>query len=70
MRYAVEVKFHGDFVKVEGERIFVGLTSRPIEGKANMELVKKLAKHFKVPSTRVRIITGLKSRYKIVEIET
>ncbi|MEM4188138.1 MAG: DUF167 domain-containing protein [Candidatus Hadarchaeum sp.] len=68
MRYEVEVKFHEDFVKVEGNKIVVGLISRPEEGKANLELVKKLAKHFHVPSTQVRIVAGLKSRRKIVDI--
>ena len=68
MRYEVEVKFHKDFVKVEGNKIFVGLTSKPVGGKANLELVKKLAKYFKVPSSQVKIISGLKSRRKIVEI--
>jgi hypothetical protein len=68
MRYEVEVEFHKDFVKVEENRIFVGLTSKPVGGKANLELVKKLAKHFKVPSSQVKIISGLKSRRKIVEV--
>jgi len=42
--------------------------SRPERGKANLELVKKLAKHFGVSSSQVHIITGLKSRKKIVEV--
>jgi hypothetical protein len=49
MRYEIEVKFHQDFVKVGGNKIVVGLTSKPIGGKANVELIKKLAKYFKVP---------------------
>ena len=68
MRYAVEVKFHKDFVEVRGDRIIVGLTSKPERGKANRELIKKLAKHFDVPQSRVRIVSGLRSRNKIVEI--
>lgn len=68
MKYEVEVKFHENFIKVEGNKIFVGLTSKPEKGKANLELIKKLAKHFKVPSSHVRIVSGLKSRRKIVEI--
>jgi len=70
MRYEVDVKFREDFVKVEGNRIIVGLISKPEKGKANLELVKKLAKHFKVPSSQIKIISGLKSRKKIVEIGT
>ncbi|MEM2902812.1 MAG: DUF167 domain-containing protein [Candidatus Bathyarchaeia archaeon] len=68
LRYEVEVKFHEDFVKAEGNKIIVGLTSKPEEGKANLELIKKLAKHFNVPSTHVKIVAGLKSRRKVVEI--
>ncbi|MEM2934448.1 MAG: DUF167 domain-containing protein [Methanocellales archaeon] len=68
MRYEVEVKFHEDFVKVERNKIIVGLTSQPEKGKANLELIKKLAKYFKVPSTQVKIVAGLRSRRKIIEI--
>ena len=68
MRYEVEVTFHRDFLKVEANKIMIGLTSKPEKGKANLELIKKLAKHFKVPSSQIRIVSGLKSRRKIVEI--
>jgi uncharacterized protein (TIGR00251 family) len=62
------MEFHKDFIRVEGNRIIVGLTSTPEKGEANMELIKKLAKHFKVSSSQVRIVAGLKSRRKIVEV--
>ncbi|MEM2866782.1 MAG: DUF167 domain-containing protein [Candidatus Hadarchaeales archaeon] len=68
MRYEVEVRFHADFVRVEGEKIVVGLTSRPEGGRANLELVKKLARHFRVPQTQVRIVAGWTSKRKVVEI--
>ena len=68
MKYEVKVKFHKNFIKVEGNKILVGLTSKPEKGKANLELIKKLAKYFKVPSSHVRIVSGLKSRRKIVEV--
>lgn len=68
MRYEVEVTFHKNFLKVEANKIRIGLTSKPEKGKANLELIKKLAKHFKVPSSQIRIVSGLKSRRKIVEI--
>lgn len=68
MRYEVEVHFHRDFVRVDGDRILVGLTSKPEKGKANLELIKKLAEHFNVSSSQVRIISGLRSRRKTVEI--
>ena len=68
MKYDVEVIFHKDFIQVERDKILVGLTSKPEKGKANTELIKKLAKHFNVPSSHVSIISGLKGRRKVVEI--
>jgi uncharacterized protein (TIGR00251 family) len=68
MRYEVEVKFHKDFVEVDGTRILVGLMSKPEKGEANRELVKKLANCFKVSTSQIRIVSGLKSKSKVVEI--
>lgn len=69
-RYEIEITFHKDFVKVDGNTISVGLMSRPEGGKANRELVQKLAEHFRVSTSQVRILSGLKSKRKIVEIIT
>ena len=68
MKYRVSITFHKSFVKVKGTHIYVGLKSKPEKGRANAELVKKLARHFKVPSSRVKIVSGFKSREKVVEI--
>jgi len=68
MRYEVEVVFRKDFLLVKANKIIVGLTSKPEKGKANLELIKKIAKHFKVSSSQIRILSGLKSRKKIIEI--
>lgn len=70
MRYEVEVEFHKDFVRVDENKIFVGLISRPENGRANLEMIKKVAKYFKVSSSQVRIVSGLKSRRKIIEVAT
>jgi len=68
MRYEVEVKFHEDFIIVERNKIIIGLRSKPEKGRANKELIKKIAKYFKVSSSNVKIISGFKSRKKIIEI--
>ena len=68
MRYEIEVKFHKDFIEVNGNRILVGLTSKSEKGEANRELIRKLAKHFKVSTSQIRIAVGLKSKSKVVEI--
>jgi uncharacterized protein (TIGR00251 family) len=45
------------------------LKSPPIQGKANQELIARLAESFGVPKSRLRIKSGLASRTKLVEID-
>ena len=47
----------------------MSVRSPPLEGKVNAELIEALAKCFGVPKSRVRIVSGQKSRKKIVEID-
>lgn len=48
----------------------VYLKSPPVEGKANEELIERLAREYGVAKSSVRIKSGLSSRNKLVEIET
>jgi uncharacterized protein (TIGR00251 family) len=68
LRYRVSVRFGGAGIKVEGDEIEVGIKSEPERGKANRELVKKLAEHFGVPVQNVRIVSGHTSRKKLVDV--
>ena len=52
-----------------GDAWKVDLTAPPAAGKANEECVRFLAELAGVPRARVRIVTGLTSRTKVVEIE-
>jgi len=52
-----------------GDAWKLDLTAPPAEGKANEECVRLLAEVAGVPRARVRIVTGLTSRTKVVEIE-
>jgi uncharacterized protein (TIGR00251 family) len=52
-----------------GDAWKLDLTAPPVEGKANEECVRFLAELTGVPRSRVRIVTGLTSRIKVVEIE-
>ena len=63
------VKLHADFVEVDGNHISVGLMSKPERGKANRELIRKLAKHFKISTSQVRILKGHRSKSKTVDIK-
>ena len=52
-----------------GDAWKLDLTAPPVEGKANDECVRYLAELVGVPRARVRIVMGLTSRTKVVEIE-
>lgn len=72
MKYAVSVKLHSKLApkvveKAPGELV-VHVNAKPHDGAANREVIKLLSKHFKVPKTQIQIITGEKSRQKILAI--
>lgn len=52
---------HADALKIQ-------VHAAPIEGQANMALVKFLAKVFKVPASQVTLKQGSQGRHKVVEI--
>lgn len=54
---------HGDSVKIR-------ITAPPIEGRANTQLIRFLAKTFGVPKRAVSIISGELGRQKRVRIES
>ncbi len=69
MRYFVSVRFSSvGYMAVNGDEISVSIKASPVRGKANRELVKKLAEYFDVSEDRIRIISGLASRKKIIEL--
>ena len=51
-----------------GDAIKVKLTSPPVEGKANRELIEILARGFGIAKKNVEIISGKSSRNKIVKL--
>ena len=52
-----------------GEAWKLDLAAPPVDGKANEECIRFFAELAGVPRARVRIVTGLTSRMKVVEIE-
>lgn len=52
---------HGDAVKIR-------LKAPPVDGAANQELIRFLAKHFGVPRSAVRLVSGASSRDKRIAI--
>jgi hypothetical protein len=58
-----------EFAGRHGERIKVRLAAPAVDGKANDALIEFLAAHYGVAKRDVRILSGLKSRQKRVEID-
>ena len=52
-----------------GDAWKLSLAAPPVDGKANDECVRFFAEFASVPRSRVRIVMGLTSRLKVVEIE-
>lgn len=66
--YNLRVEFGRESLAVNGNSIVMGVKSEPEKNKANLEIVKRLAKHFKTLQQNVRIIRGMASRKKLIEI--
>ena len=52
----------------EGDSFIVKVKEPPKEGKANQAVIKLLAEHFGVPQSQVRILSGFRSRNKVIEV--
>jgi uncharacterized protein (TIGR00251 family) len=52
-----------------GDAWKLALAAPPVDGKANDECIRFLAEFIGVPRSRIRIVMGLTSRLKVVEIE-
>ncbi|MBU1129150.1 MAG: DUF167 domain-containing protein [Nanoarchaeota archaeon] len=66
----IKIKVHAnssrDKIEKVSEEVFeVWLKKKPVEGKANLELLKTLKKYF---GKKVEIVSGFKSQKKIVEV--
>lgn len=54
---------------LHGEALKIKLAAPPVEGKANVALLKFLAERFDVPLSRVILKQGDKSRHKVIMIQ-
>ena len=60
---------HREEVVADDDGSLTVYTKAPaIEGRANLAAVKLLAKHFGVPSSKIKLLRGAASKYKIFEI--
>jgi hypothetical protein len=52
----------------DGDYLHVSLRSKPVKNKANKELINILKKKLNLSSNQIQIISGLKSKNKVIEI--
>ncbi len=69
VRYQVDVRFGREFLNVQDGHIAIGVKARPAQGRANRELIAKLANYFKVSTTQIRIVSGYTSRRKVIVVD-
>lgn len=69
MKIKVKVKPGAKKDEVEEGEIFIIKTKeKPVEGKANKAVIKLLAEHFKVPQANISILSGARSKEKLLEV--
>jgi len=55
-------------VGIHGDAVKIALTAPPVDGKANKELLKFLAKYLKLSKSSIQIVAGDSSRSKTILI--
>ena len=73
MKISVHIKPNShhreEVVENDDGTLTVYVKAPAIEGRANAAAIKLLAKHFKVASSKVKLVRGATSKYKIFEID-
>ena len=71
MIYTVKIKFDSldKFVlDNDNNEIELSVSSIPLKGKANNEIIQKISNYFNIKSNSVKILRGVHSKTKVVEI--
>ena len=70
MKIQVKVKPNSrtEEVSREGDDFVVKVREPPREGKANQAVITLLAEHLGVPRSQVRILSGFRSKNKVIEV--
>ncbi len=70
MKISIRVKPNSKVEKIEktGELLTVYVKEPARENKANLAVIDLLADYFKVPKSNISIVSGLKSKQKVVEV--
>lgn len=71
MRIVVRVKVNARenlVEKIDDGDYFVHTTAIPVENKANEKIIELLSDYFGIAKSRMKIIRGVSSRNKIIEV--
>lgn len=68
MIYKVTVEFSKEFLDIEKNQIKIRVRTKPVKGEVNKEIIRKIAKHFKISTSLVQIKSRHRSSEKIIEI--
>jgi uncharacterized protein (TIGR00251 family) len=72
LTFAVKVITRASKSEIAGEynrALRIRLAAPPVDGAANRELIRLLAKNLKVPQNAVEIISGAASKHKIIRVQ-
>ena len=72
MRVFVKVKAgaKNEFIaKTSNDSFTVSVRETPIDDSANWAIIRAIAQHFKVTQSQVSIISGFKSKQKVMEVK-
>jgi hypothetical protein len=73
MRIKVKVKPNSrsnEMSEIEKDYYEVKVSVPPEKGKANKKVIELLSKHFKIPKSKINIVSGELFKEKIIEIES
>ena len=59
---------NNEVLKNDDENFIIKTTISPEKGKANLAVIKMLAKYFAVPKSQITILQGTKNKHKLIEI--
>ncbi|MFH1946724.1 MAG: DUF167 domain-containing protein [Candidatus Magasanikbacteria bacterium] len=73
MKYKIKVLPRSSKNEIVGKlpdgTLKIKLKAPPVDGEANTELIKFLSKEWKVPKSSIKILKGLTSKIKLIEIK-
>jgi hypothetical protein len=65
----VKARAKQESIKKDGEIFRISVKEIPVRGKANKRVIELLSEYFKKSKTNIGIVSGHKSKNKIVEIK-